>query len=58
MTRSLTLILAAALLPPLGAQTATLQRVQKVVMPVIIDGNSPAYWDNGNFILFRSTGNP
>ncbi|MBL8220472.1 MAG: hypothetical protein JNL62_14660 [Bryobacterales bacterium] len=57
--RSLTLILAAALLQPhLGAQTATLQRVQKVVMPVIIDGNSPAYWDNGNFVLFSSTGNP
>ncbi|MBS1826440.1 MAG: hypothetical protein JST93_14070 [Acidobacteria bacterium] len=58
MTRTLVLVICAATLPHLGAQSASLERVEKVVMPVIIDGNSPAYWDNGNFVLFSSTGNP
>ena len=45
-------------LPKCGGQTVSIQKAEKVVMPVIVDGNSPAYWADGQFVLFSSTGNP
>jgi len=41
-----------------NAQTASLRRVPQRDLPAPVDGNSPAFWNDGEFNLFRSIGSP
>ena len=38
------------------AQTVTLRPARTVTMPSAVDSNSPAHWQNGQLVLYNSTG--
>ena len=50
--------MALALAAPLVAQEAQLHWVEEVKLPAEADGNSPAFWWNGQLHLFTSIGWP
>ncbi len=55
----LRLFFAATLIAPvLYPQSATLRLVPRVELPPVIDGNSAAFWADGQMYLFHSTGVP
>jgi hypothetical protein len=46
------------LLPSVDAQKAELQAAPPLTMPILVDSNSPAYWNDGQLVLINSFGTP